>query len=134
MFFAAAGAPFSSFIELEAQAKVRYLPLSAAQTSRLRLAMPELTASRVPAGTYPTLSGHYDTVGLYNFVVSRADLPASLVYQIVKAAFDNQQELISAHPSAAATIPASIDRNFFLPFHPGAIRYYQQIGKAGLSD
>jgi len=134
VFFAAAGAPFPSFIELEAKTKVRYLALSADQISRLRLAMPELTPSRVPVGTYPTLGKPYDTVGLYNFAVARADLPASLVYQIVKSVFDNHQELIDAHPSAASTIPANIDRNAFLPLHPGAIRYYQQIGKAGLSD
>jgi TRAP-type uncharacterized transport system substrate-binding protein len=29
-----------------------------------------------------------------------------------------------AHPAAAATIPANFSRNTFLPFHPGALRYY----------
>jgi TRAP transporter TAXI family solute receptor len=133
-FFAAAGAPFPSFVELEAKTKVRYLPLSAEQISKLRLVMPELTPTRVPAGTYPSLLQHYETVGLYNFAVARADLSTDLAYQIVKAVFDNQQVLMEAHPAAAATIPANIDRNSFLPLHPGAIRYYQRIGKAGLSD
>ena len=64
----------------------------------------------------------------------RADFNTDLAYQIVKATFDNQQTLMEAHPAASATIPANIDHNSFLPLHPGAIRYYQLIGKAGLSD
>lgn len=132
--FVGAGVPFPSFIELEAKDKVRYVPLAPEQISALRLALPELTPSRIPAGTYPSLLRHYQTVGLYNFAVARADLPSDLVYQIVKAVFDNHEELMEVHAAAAATVPANIDRNSFLPFHPGAIRYYQQIGKAGYSD
>jgi len=44
------------------------------------------------------------------------------------------EELIEVHAAAAATVPANIVRNTFLPFHPGAIRYYRQIGIAGLGD
>jgi TRAP transporter TAXI family solute receptor len=133
-FFAAAGAPFPAFVELEAKTKVRYLSLSPEQVKKLRLAMPELASTRVPAGTYPSLRQHYETVGLYNFAVARADLSTDLAYQIVKATFDNQQALTEAHPAAAATIPANIEHNSFLPLHPGAIRFYQHVGKAGLSD
>ena len=35
--------------------------------------------------------------------------------------------------AAAATVPGNIERNSFLPLHPGAIRYYQ-IGRAGQGD
>ncbi len=132
--FVGAGVPFPSFIELEAKDKVRYVPLAPEHIAALRLALPELTPSLIPAGTYPSLLRHYQTVGLYNFAVARADLPSDLVYQIVKAVFDNHDELMEVHAAAAATVPSNIDRNSFLPLHPGAIRYYQQIGKAGHSD
>jgi uncharacterized protein len=42
--------------------------------------------------------------------------------------------MMEAHAAAAVTVPANIDRNSFLPLHPGAIRYYRQIGKAGQTD
>jgi uncharacterized protein len=48
--------------------------------------------------------------------------------------FENHEELIEVHAAAAATVPANIARNTFLPFHPSAIRYYRQIGIAGLGD
>ena len=51
----AAGVPFPSFIELEFKDKVRYIALTPEQIAALRLTMPELTQSSVPAGTYPSL-------------------------------------------------------------------------------
>jgi uncharacterized protein len=130
----AAGVPFPSFIELEAKDKVRYIALSPEQLATLRLAMPELTPSRVPAGTYPSLLRHYETLGLYNFAVAHADLPNDLVYNIVRIVFEKHEEMMEVHAAAAATVPANLERNTFMPLHPGAIRYYRQIGRAGQSD
>jgi uncharacterized protein len=129
-----AGVPFPSFVELEAKDKVRYIALSTADIAAARLAMPELTPSRIPAGTYPSLLRHYETLGLYNFAVAHENLPDDLVYQVVRSVFENHEEMMEGHAAAAATIPANIDRNSFLPLHPGAIRYYRQIGRAGQSD
>ena len=129
-----AGVPFPSFVELEAKDKVRYIPFAPEQIATLRLAMPELTSSSIPAGTYPSLLRHYQTLGLYNFAVAHADLPDDLVYNVVRAVFENHEEMMEAHAAAAATVPANVDRNSFLPLHPGAIRYYRQIGKAGQTD
>ncbi len=129
-----AGVPFPSFVELEAKDKVRYIAFGPEQITALRLAIPELTPSRIPAGTYPSLLRHYQTLGLYNFAVAHAELPDDLVYNVVRAVFENHEEMMEAHAAAAATVPANIDRNSFLPLHPGAIRYYRQIGKAGQTD
>ena len=74
----------------------------------LRLAIPELNASLIPAGTYPSLLFGYETVGLYNFAVAQPDLPASLVYEIVKAVFDQHEEMIAVHPAAASTVPTQL--------------------------
>jgi uncharacterized protein len=129
-----AGVPFPAFVELEAKNRVRYIPLTADQIATLRLSIPELTASRIPAGSYPSLLRHYQTVGLFNLAVAHADLPDNLVYNIVKAVFDNHEQMMEYHASAAATVPANIERNAFLPLHPGAIRYYRRIGRAGQTD
>jgi len=96
--------------------------------------MPELTPSRIAAGTYPSLLRHYQTLGLFNFAIAHAQLPDDLVYQVVRSVFENQEEMMEAHAAAAETIPANFERNWFLPLHPGAIRYYRQIGRAGQTD
>ena len=66
--------------------------------------------------------------------MAHAQLPEDLVYHAVRAVFENQEEMMEANAAAAETIPANIERNSFLPLHPGAIRYYRQIGRAGQTD
>jgi uncharacterized protein len=127
----AAGVPFPSFAEIERKGKVRYLPLAPNQIVDLRLAVPELGPSLVPAGIYPSLLRHYPTVGLYNFAVARPDLPDDLVYAIVEAVFAHHEQLMEVHPAAAETVPANFTRNTFLPFHSGAIRWYHNQGVVG---
>ena len=71
----AAGVPFPAISELEAKNAVRYIPLTPEEILALRLAIPELNASLIPAGTYPSLMYGYKSVGLYNFAVAQRDLP-----------------------------------------------------------
>jgi TRAP-type uncharacterized transport system substrate-binding protein len=42
--------------------------------------------------------------------------------------FDNHDELAKVQSSAKETVPANIGRNTVLPLHPGAERYYREIG------
>jgi uncharacterized protein len=120
----AAGVPLPAIAELEAKKKIIFVAPSREEILALRLAMPELTPSTIPAGVYPSLKKGYASIGLYNFAVANKDLPDDLIYAIVDAVFANHQELVLAHPAAAATVPANFVHNTFLPYHPGASRYY----------
>jgi uncharacterized protein len=123
-----AGSPVTGLAELDAQLPLDFLQPSPAQIGRVRKDFPELSPSLIPAGSYPSLTRDYHTFGIYNFAVVNADLPDDLVYKIVKAVFEHHQELVDAHPAAKETLPANVDRDTFLPFHPGALRYYHEIG------
>jgi TRAP transporter TAXI family solute receptor len=122
------GAPFPAAKELEAKEPLTFLGPSAEETASIRKAMPELTPSIIPAGTYSSLDKDYSTIGVYNFAVGRSDLPEDLAYQLVKAVFENQPRLIKASSTAGETVPRNVVKNTFLPFHPGAVRYYREIG------
>ena len=63
-----------------------------------------------------------------NFAIGRADLPDDLVYQLVKAVFENQPALVKAKSAARETMPQNVVKDTFLPFHPGAVRYYREVG------
>jgi TRAP-type uncharacterized transport system substrate-binding protein len=51
-----------------------------------------------------------------------------LVYQVVKVVFENQPRLVKATSAASDTLPQNVVKDTFLPFHPGAVRYYREIG------
>jgi uncharacterized protein len=127
-----AGVPFPEFAALERRNKVRYLTLTASQVVALRLAIPELGSSVVPAGAYPSLTRHYQTVGLYNFAVAHRTLPDDLVYAIAEAVFANNDEMMEIHHAAADTVPGNFTRNTILPFHGGAARWYRNRSASGL--
>jgi TRAP transporter TAXI family solute receptor len=127
-----AGVPFPSFAQLEAKTKVRYIPFSQSQIVALRLALPELGASLVAAGSYPSMVRHYQTVGLFNFAVADRKLPDDLIYAILEAVFVYHDEMMSAHPAAAETIPSNFTRNSFLPFHDGAAEWYNRKSSTGV--
>jgi TRAP transporter TAXI family solute receptor len=124
----ATGFPVPALTELSATHPVDFIQPSDEQIAAIRKQMPEISRSLVPAGTYPSQPGDYHTIGLYNFAVAHQDLPDDLVYKIVKAVFENRDELIKAQSSANETIPANISHNSTLPLHPGAARYYREHG------
>jgi TRAP transporter TAXI family solute receptor len=123
-----AGAPMPAIQESEAKEPLTFIRLGAEQIGAIRKAMPEFSPSTIHSKTYSSLDKDYVTIGLYNFAIGRADLPDDLVYQLVKAVFENQPRLLKTHATASETIPQNVDKNTFLPFHPGAIRYYREIG------
>src|SRR5712691_8229870 len=124
----ATGFPVPVLASLIATHPVDFVRPSSDQIATIRKKLPEISQSLVPAQTYPSQERDYSTIGLYNFAVAHKDLPSDLVYKIVKAVFDNHEELVKAQSSAKETIPANISRDTVLPLHPGAERYYREIG------
>ena len=126
-----AGIPVPEVAELEKKGDIRYLALSQSQRVTVRVALPEMTSSFIPAGSYPSLRRDYQTLGIYNFAIARPDLPDSLAYAIVDTVFNNHDEMMQIHPAAAETVPANFTRNTILPFHAGAARWYNNNAVAG---
>jgi TRAP transporter TAXI family solute receptor len=123
-----AGIPIPALQHVEAKEPVVFVSLTPGQIEALRKAMPELTISQIGSGAYTSLDKTYTTVGLYIFAIGRDDLPDELVYQLVKAVFENQPRLAKAILAASDTLPQNVVKNTILPFHPGAVRYYREIG------
>ncbi len=98
------------------------------QIETIRKAMPELTISEIGSGAYSSLDKTYTTLGVYNFTIGRDDLPDDLVYQLVKAVFENQPLLLKATSAASDALPQNAVKDSFLPFHSGAVRYYREVG------
>jgi TRAP transporter TAXI family solute receptor len=127
-YVALVGTPTPAIQQVEESEPITFLSLSPEQVEAIRKAMPAFSPSKIAAGTYRSLEKDYATVGIYNFAIGRPDLPDDLVYQIVKAAFEHQPRLLKATAAARETLPQNADKNTFMPFHPGAVRYYREIG------
>ena len=82
----------------------------------------------IPKGTYKQQTEDHKTVGVYNFGIAHKDLPDDLVYGITKAVLENNPQMVKGHAAAKETLTENWNRNTFLPFHPGAVRYLQGKG------
>jgi hypothetical protein len=123
-----AGVPIAAFSELETTNKVRFFTFSDDEIKKLKAALPELSDSVIPKGTYKQLAEDHKTVGVYNFGIVHKDVPEDLVYAVVKTVLENNAQMVKGHASAKETLTENWNRNTFLPFHPGAVRYFKEKG------
>jgi hypothetical protein len=124
----AAGLPIPNFSELSASQDVVFFGYTPAEVAKLTQTMPELSPASIPAGTYKQMTQADATVGLFNFAIAHRTVPDSLAYAIVKAVHENHDAMVKGHAAAKETVPANLGKNTFLPFHPGAAKYYREKG------
>ncbi len=85
----------------------------------------------IPAATYPGQTEDIQTIAKSNLLVARKDVDPEVVYQVTKAVFENLDFLRNIHDAMYET---SVDRALVgvpMPLHPGALRYFQEIGLLG---
>jgi TRAP transporter TAXI family solute receptor len=82
----------------------------------------------IPAGMYNNTED-ITTFGVGATFVTSADTPDDVVYTVVKQVFDNFDTFKGFHPAfAALTREGMANNGESAPIHPGALRYYQEVG------
>ena len=82
----------------------------------------------IPAGTYPGQSKDINTVAQPNFLAANADVPEEHVYLFTKTVYENLAFLNAIHPATKAMAIEKAIAGLPVPLHPGAARYYQEVG------
>lgn len=125
-----AGAPVSSITQAYALLGDRMTILNWTQDDldRINAKYPLWDWYEFPPETYPNQSELIRTVGSPNVLVTRADIPEEVVYNITKVIWENLATLQEIH---GATRDMRIDiavAGLGAPLHSGALRYYREIG------
>ncbi len=83
----------------------------------------------IPGGMYNGNPNDVHTFGVGATFVSSTAVPDEVVYQVVKAVFENFDDFKKLHPAFANLKKEEMIRDgLSAPLHPGAIRYYKQAG------
>ena len=61
-------------------------------------------------------------------LITGANVDAETVYQFTKTLYEQRAEVVKTHPAGRAINPKNVVKDTGTPFHPGAIRYYKEIG------
>lgn len=124
----AAGLPIAAISEFESQHPTQFIDFTDQQIQMLTQKFPDLSESVVPKGLYPSLDRDWKSLGQWSFFIVHKDLEQDLVYQITKTVLENNKLLVQGHAAAKETLIENVGKNTFLPFHPGAARYYKERG------
>jgi len=123
----AAGIPFPAFSQVEAQADVTFFGMTEAEVAKVLETQP-VSAFTIPAGTYPSMTEDHASVSMWNFAIGHADLPESFVYAVVDAVMSQNAKMVEIHKAAVETLPENFDKNSIIPWHPGAVRWFEENG------
>ena len=90
---------------------------------------PYYAKAEIPGGMYANNPNPTETYGVLATVVTSSKVSDDVVYNLVKATFDNFDEFKKLHPAFANLDPKAMIKNgLSAPLHPGAIKYYKEKG------
>jgi uncharacterized protein len=125
-----AGVPVGAVTQLHAAMgdDVKLLSMTEEQIAAIDGKMGLWTPYEIPAGTYPGQDEAVMTVAQPNFLAVRDDVPEEHVYLFTKTVYENLPFLQAIHPATKAMAIEKAVAGLPMPLHPGAARYYKEVG------
>lgn len=127
-FFCVAGAPTTAIVELATSNSINILRIDDEHADKLIADYPFYTKFDVPGGAYKGVDSNVQTVAVVATYIVSNDLDDKLVYDMTKALFENAGEIAKAHPKGAELNAEYSVSGISISIHPGALKYYKEIG------
>jgi len=131
-FNAEAGFPVGAVAELYAgRQEVKMMEFSAEDLEKLRVDAPFYAGVVIPAGVYPGQEKDLRVAGIKSALIVNSDVPEDLVYEMLKIIYSKKDDLLNEHAAfKLVDFDNPIDGLFGAPLHPGAVRFFSEIGMA----
>ena len=126
--FWSVGPPTSSIMNLATTRSIAIVALTEDEIAAATEAEPTFAPYTLRAGIYDGIAEPVLTISTPNVLIVHEDMDEELAYNITRAMYEHVDELIAIHPAANdTTIEFSVDSTP-IPFHPGALRYLEEMG------
>ncbi|MET0027559.1 MAG: TAXI family TRAP transporter solute-binding subunit [Candidatus Thiodiazotropha sp.] len=122
------GHPNASIKEAATACDTRLVPVEGKAVDELIRDTPYYASAVIPGGMYRGTDTDTQTFGVKATLVTSASVDENVVYELVKAVFDNLEDFRKLHPAFAHLKAAEMLEGNSAPFHPGALRYYKEKG------
>ena len=132
LFFALGSAPVKQAAATVGGLRVLPIDDSAEAMARLQKFMPGAYSMTInPAPNIDGITTPTKVVAFDAVFFTRADVPDDVVYAVTKALHDNKKDLVATFRPMSLFDPDHMAKNIQeVPFHPGALKYYKEIGIA----
>ncbi len=127
--FLGGAVPTASITQASASQDISFVPFSEEAKQNLFRDYPFFNPVTIPAGTYRGQDDDFAgmNVGAMHLITTET-LDEETVYQFTKILYKNSAEVVKKHPAGRAINAKNIVKDTGTPFHPGAIKYYREIG------
>jgi hypothetical protein len=126
--FWSVGPGTSSILDLATTHDIHIISFTPDQQQKILNANKEYSSVDLAGGVYRGVDQPVPTIGVWNVMICQKSLDTDLVYNLVKALYENQDYLLKIHPSAAYTTPENAVKYSPIPLHPGTLKYLKEKG------
>jgi hypothetical protein len=128
-FFYAVGHPSANIQDPITTCGAKLVPITGPAVDKLVSEKPYYAKVTIPGGLYQGNPDPIETYGVLATLVTSEKTPEDVVYQLVKAVFENFDEFKRLHPALANLDSAKMVKDgLSVPLHPGALKYYKEKG------
>ena len=127
--FLGGAVPTASITQASTSQAIRFVPFDPAAIEKLASDYLFFRPATIPAGTYRNQDQEFAGLDVGSMhLIAAADADEELIYELTRTIYENREQVVAKHPAGRAINPENVVRDTGLEFHPGAIRYFEEIG------
>ena len=122
--------PGSFVLDLGSTMKLRMIPVSDAEFAQIQKINPGFVRHVIKAGAYAE-QGITDDVHTFQaptILIASARTSADVIYKVTKAIVEGRADFTHVNKVMAGVTAKDMAQDYGLPFHPGAAKYFKEIG------
>jgi uncharacterized protein len=120
--------PASAVMDLASGRDIKLLPVDDAGFQAMKKINPGYTLNTVKAGTYPKQDKDVKVIGYATHLIVGCKVPEKEVYGMTKAMATHIADMAAINSAMKTLTPKEMAVDIGVPFHPGAAKYYKEIG------
>ena len=120
--------PASTIMDLASTRKIRLISLPEDKIKAMQKLNAGYIKRVIPKGTYVGVDYDVQGFGFFTHLIISAKLPDDLVYKITKTMVKNLPRYGDVVKDMKGVTPKDLAMDIGIPFHPGALKYYKEIG------
>ncbi|MEH7255032.1 TAXI family TRAP transporter solute-binding subunit [Neobacillus niacini] len=123
--------PMTAITEMSATKKVKLVPFEEAVLKKV-IEKAKWYITEMPANTYDWQKESYLTIAVASHLITNKEVPEDWIYEFTKAFWENQEKVVWPVKQSWNGIDYSKDaligNDDIIPIHPGAEKYYKEVG------
>lgn len=127
-FFYTVGNPWGGGLEVATSTDIRMIPIDGPGIKKLVADHPYYVMTVIPGGIYKGVDKDVPTYAVKATLVTHERESEEVVYNVVKALFENLDQFRQAHAAFKHLKPEEMLKGLSAPLHPGAVKYYKEKG------